>query len=93
MGQSHYKISKRTGEIPRVIGGSSQLLVESPRPLGLDKGKLLKNWGRGLDEQASRTLLYNYLPKYYTAMYMAHTVSTLCAAFLQPPLSKRPAIC
>ena len=35
MGQSHYKIPKRTGEIPRVIGGSSQLLVESHRPSGL----------------------------------------------------------
>jgi hypothetical protein len=37
--------------------------MESPRPLGLDKGKLLENWGRGLDKQAYRTLLYNYLPK------------------------------
>ena len=34
---TYYKISKRTGEISRVMGGSSQLLVESPRPLGLDK--------------------------------------------------------
>ena len=33
--------------------------------------------------------------KYHTAMYvwMAYTVSTPCAAFLQPPLSKRSAIC
>jgi hypothetical protein len=46
---THYKIPERTGEIPCVIGGDSQLLVESPRPLGLDK-------------QACRTLLYNYLP-------------------------------
>jgi len=58
----YYKIPKRTGEIPYVIGGSSQLLVESLRPLGLEKGKLLENWGKGLDKQASRTLLYNYLP-------------------------------
>ena len=35
-----------------VLGGSSQLLVESPRPLGLEMGKLLENWGRGLDKQA-----------------------------------------
>ena len=27
---THYKISKRTGVIPRIIGGGSQLLVESP---------------------------------------------------------------
>ena len=40
---THYKIPKRTGEIPRVIGGGSQLLVESPRPLGLVLGKLLEN--------------------------------------------------
>ena len=26
----HYKIPKRTGEIPCVIGGGSQLLVKSP---------------------------------------------------------------
>ena len=26
---THYKIPKKTGEIPYVIGGSSQLLVES----------------------------------------------------------------
>jgi len=52
MGQSHYKIAKRTGKNFYIIGGGSQLLVESPRPLGLDKGKLLKNWGRGLDKQA-----------------------------------------
>ena len=30
LGLTHYKISKRTGEIPRIIGGGSQLLVESP---------------------------------------------------------------
>ena len=34
---TYYKISERTSEIPRVMGGSSQLLMESPRPLGLDK--------------------------------------------------------
>ena len=34
---TNYKISERTGEIPHVMGGSSQLLVESPGPLGLDK--------------------------------------------------------
>jgi hypothetical protein len=34
---TYYKISKRTGENPRVIGGGSQLLVESPsRPKGLE---------------------------------------------------------
>ena len=44
-----------------MLGGGSQLLVESPRPLGLEMGKLLENWGRGLDKQAYRTLLYNYL--------------------------------
>ena len=27
---THYKISKRTSVIPRIIGGGSQLLVESP---------------------------------------------------------------
>ena len=27
---THYKISKRTNEIPYIIGGGSQLLVESP---------------------------------------------------------------
>ena len=32
---THYKISTRTGEIPRIIGGGSQLLIESHRPLGL----------------------------------------------------------
>jgi hypothetical protein len=32
---THYKIPKRTSEIPYVIGGSSQLLVESHRPSGL----------------------------------------------------------
>ena len=26
-------------------------------------GKILENWGRGLDKQARRTLLYNYLPR------------------------------
>ena len=31
--KTHYKISKRTGETPCVIGGGSQLLMESP--LGL----------------------------------------------------------
>ena len=44
-----------------MLSGSSQLLMESPRPLGLEMGKLLENWGRGLDKQACRTLLYNYL--------------------------------
>jgi hypothetical protein len=52
MGQSHYKILKRTGEIPHVISSSSQLLVESHRPSGLVREKLLENWGRGLDKQA-----------------------------------------
>ena len=34
-------------------------------------------------------------PKYYTAMYMwmAHIISTLYAAFLQPLLNKKPIIC
>ena len=27
---THYKISKRTGEIPYIISGGSQLLIESP---------------------------------------------------------------
>ena len=42
MGQSHYKIPERTGEIPRVISGGSQLLVESPGPLGLVRESYLK---------------------------------------------------
>ena len=42
MGQSHYKIPERTGEIPRVIGGGSQLLMESPGPLGLVRENYLK---------------------------------------------------
>ena len=41
--KTHYKIPKRTSEIPCVIGGGSQLLVESPRPLGLVLRKLLEN--------------------------------------------------
>ena len=77
MGQSHYKIPERTGEIPRVISGGSQLLVECPGPLGLVKGKLPENWGRGLDKQACRTLLYNYLP-----LYEGQSKAESTAAFL-----------
>ena len=40
---THYKIPKRTSKIPCVISGGSQLLIESPRPLGLVLGKLLEN--------------------------------------------------
>src|SRR6266581_4363408 len=53
--KTHYKLPKRTSEIPHVIGGSSQLLIKSHRPSGLDKGKLLENYGRGLDKQACQT--------------------------------------
>ena len=56
-----------------MLGGGSQLLVESPRPLGLEMGKLLKNWGRGLNKQACRTLLYNYLPDTIRLRYQGTT--------------------
>ena len=42
MGQSHYKIPERTSEIPYIISGGSQLLVESPGPLGLVRESYLK---------------------------------------------------
>jgi hypothetical protein len=42
--KAYYKISERTGETPRVIGGGSQLLIAWDNAL--------ENRGRGLDKQA-----------------------------------------
>ena len=39
---TYYKIPKRTSETPRIISGGSQLLVESPGPLGLVRESYLK---------------------------------------------------
>ena len=56
---THYKIPKRTGEIPRVIGGGSQLLVESPwafRPGFWDK-----YWKTGVEAWISRHVELYYI--------------------------------
>ena len=58
MGQSHYKILKRTSEIPYVIGGSSQLLVESHRPLGLVRENY---WKTGVEAWISRHVELYYI--------------------------------
>ena len=52
------KIPKRTGEIPCVIGGSSQLLVESHRPSGLVRENYQKT---GVEAWISRHVELYYI--------------------------------
>ena len=58
--------------------------MESPRPMDLDKGKLLENRGKGLDKQACQTLLYNYLPLYLITQLYSGTVGSKVQGLGEP---------